>query len=147
MRKFKVSSFLGDCFGPISNEDDWETHIMDEDELKSLANYYNKHADIPADVDFRLGTVESAIEFVSDIDVVFEDTSLTQRLTLKQFLKHMESTREELLEDLYRGKGISKYDVTIQLNGKYVVIPLHADCYSRLERLIQEEIEEENELR
>lgn len=67
MRKFIVSSFIGDN---QTNEADWETHELDEDQMKTLAQYYYNNSEVTDDID--LSNIDNAIEFVERVDVVRE---------------------------------------------------------------------------
>lgn len=62
---------------------------------------------------------------------------------LESFLKHLETSQQELLEVMCEADGyVDRFDVTISINGKSIQMPLHADLYGRLVRLFSQEIED-----
>lgn len=88
-----------------------------------------------------------AYEWVWDEETEEQPTeTLEQHVTskdLREFRQHLDATLNEFLSE--RDEGLEyneRFDVKIGLNRKEIHIPLHADCYSRLERFIDEEIEE-----
>lgn len=64
-------------------------------------------------------------------------------MKIEQFIKHMNLTVNDLLDDLDAGKDLDKYDLTITWGGKSLQIPMHADLYSELEALLKRELEGE----
>jgi len=64
---------------------------------------------------------------------------------LKDFKEHVERSIYTMLDLMQEGDYEERFDLVLELNGKKVEIPMHADLYQRLTRFIQEEIDE-NEL-
>lgn len=62
---------------------------------------------------------------------------------LHDFKNHLVDTLDEFLKELDNtGTYDNKYNISIELNGKKVNIEFHADAFSRLETLIETELEE-----
>ncbi len=60
---------------------------------------------------------------------------------LNDFLKHIDNSKDEML-DIIDGNGDyeERFDITISINGKSIIVPLNADSYYRLEKFIEDEI-------
>ena len=59
-----------------------------------------------------------------------------------EFMEHMQKSVFELMDTLETGDYEERFNLNISLNGKELSLPLHADLFSRLETLLQEEKEE-----
>jgi hypothetical protein len=61
----------------------------------------------------------------------------------KTFLEDaMPEVLHELMDQIDTGDYTENFDLKIEWNGQTLQLPMHADLYSRLERLLQEEVEE-----
>lgn len=62
---------------------------------------------------------------------------------LKEAKLHLDRSSCELLHEMGKtGEYNDKYNINITINGKTFFVELHADSHSRLERLLDEEIDE-----
>lgn len=64
---------------------------------------------------------------------------------LREFKDHVEESIFLLMDTIDNGDYEERFDLTLEMNGKKIAMPMHADLYERLTRFIQEEIDE-NEL-
>lgn len=63
-------------------------------------------------------------------------------MTIEEFEKHMIKTVHELFDQLEKGDLDDRFDLNISLNGKTITLPMHADLFSRLEKFMKDEREE-----
>lgn len=64
---------------------------------------------------------------------------------LQEFLEHLQYSvygHDGLMDTLNEGDYEERFDLKLELNGKSISLPLHADLFHRLTTLIVEEIEE-----
>lgn len=81
----------------------------------------------------------------NEINVVMEDSFLKK---LREFKKHLNASAMEMLDVINDGGDYEeRFDVKIECNGQSISIDLHADIFSRLEGLLDAEIEEYIELK
>ncbi|AHN66494.1 hypothetical protein Bcp1_017 [Bacillus phage Bcp1] len=67
----------------------------------------------------------------------------SKEVTLEGFQVHMKEMLDKIFLALDGKEGdINDFVVNIEFNGKHVAMPVHADLFSRLERFIELEIEE-----
>lgn len=65
---------------------------------------------------------------------------------LREFFAHLQETPEKLLDVMEEcGEYYEQFDIVLEHNGLRVVLPLHADLYYRMEKLIADEIRENEE--
>lgn len=82
-------------------------------------------------------------DVVTNKSIIAElDNQEKNNMTIEQFEEHMIKTVHELFDALEEGDLDERFDLHIQLNGKKIVLPMHADLYSRLEQFMKEEREE-----
>ena len=63
---------------------------------------------------------------------------------LQEFIKHLDNTKEELLDSLYiNGKKYDeKFNLTLTTNGQTITIPMDADVWSNIQKLVREKLNE-----
>jgi hypothetical protein len=66
---------------------------------------------------------------------------------LQNFGEHVIASKDEMLNIINNGgKYENRFSIKIEVNGKSTIIELHADAYSRLMTMIEDEIREFIEL-
>ncbi|WPF70250.1 hypothetical protein BCVP_CDS0222 [Bacillus phage BC-VP] len=66
----------------------------------------------------------------------------SKEVTLEEFQSHMKEMLDKIFLALDGNGDINDFVVNVEFNGKHVAMPIHADLFSRLERFIELEIEE-----
>ena len=67
---------------------------------------------------------------------------------VEKFKAYLKSDVEAMRNDIASSESaLEKYDIIITVNGNSLTIPMNADSYSRLEQLLEEEIQEAIDLK
>lgn len=69
------------------------------------------------------------------------------KLELENFKNHLDQSVLDMMDENDKSGNIDpKYNVTISVNGKSIVIPCNADAYANIERLIYDELDDYREV-